>query len=901
MSGDTGTMRDGGAAPRHTARPASAMAIALAALTAATALAAPGHAAAPAAPPATAEYAKPVSHKLNTTGRPINMPVPVKDDGVALGEVVVVINPDDTVLVPKAALVDRLTRVLDAASLRRLHSTPERNGQLTIADLKSAGFDVRFDPGQLELVFVTNPDQRPVGDLSLARQRGPAVSAAAARPAIFSGYMNVIAGGDYLWGDRTGEETLSPLLDVQTVFRMWNIVVENDIVFEGSADTYVCPIEARCLYDHFSGVKRRRTRLSYDIPEQEIRFQLGDVDVYGAGFQRAPDLLGLTVEKSPRKLRPGESIRPTGRSSFRIERPSEVEVMVNGAIVQRLRLRAGNYNISDLPLATGANEIQLIITDDTGERRTLAFTTFFDGNLLKQGKAEWSLSGGVPSYFEDNDRQYRRDEHFASGFLRYGLTDAITGETHVQGDNDVIMGGAGLFTATPWGFFGVSGALSRADARLGYAIDVNYDLVNFRSPLAYYGDGRESLRFSAEYRSQEFRTPGEFLVTAGGILYPQYNYWLKLSAQYSTPLWDRVTATIGARYQFADDERYAASPYTLKGDRYGADITFTSPLTEIATASLTIGYSNESYRFADTSRDDEADFRIVGRLYFRPFENTRVAASYDSLNKETYVSGYSSTGRGIDRWDASVDVQHQADDERASASGSVTRYANRGELRVGHSTGFDGVTWDRFRVAPTDQRTSVRAGTALVFADGAVGVGQPVRGNGFAIIEPHASIADKAVTVGSGEEIRARSDWLGPAVVTDVPAYTNATIPVDVADLPVGYSLGAGAFDTFAPNKAGYRLKVGSAYSVSAYGTLLKSNGEPISLLTGTAQPLDDPSVQVAIFTNAAGKFGAEGLAPGRWIITMATEDAPTVFELTVPEGSTGLFRTGELRPARRG
>ena len=155
----------------------------------------------------------------------------------------------------------------------------------------------------------------------------------------------------------------------------------------------MCARQTRmCADAHMSGFKRRRSRLVYDFADEEIRIQAGDADVYGTGYQSAPDVLGVTVEKSPRKLSPGENIRATGKSSFRIERPSDVEVLVNGAISQKLRLRAGNYNLSDLPLATGANEVQLIITDDTGERRTLAFTTFFDGNLLGEGKHEWSAT-----------------------------------------------------------------------------------------------------------------------------------------------------------------------------------------------------------------------------------------------------------------------------------------------------------------------------------------------------------------------------------------------------------------------------------------------------------------------------------------------------------------------------
>jgi outer membrane usher protein len=51
------------------------------------------------------------------------------------------------------------------------------------------------------------------------------------------------------------------------------------------------------------------------------------------------------------------------------------------------------------------------------------------------------------------------------------------------------------------------------------------------------------------------------------------------------------------------------------------------------------------------------------------------------------------------------------------------------------------------------------------------------------------------------------------------------------------------------------------------------------------------------IFTNAAGRFGADGLAPGRWIIEMATDGAPTRFVLDIPANVEGLFKAGTLHP----
>ena len=80
----------------------------------------------------------------------------------------------------------------------------------------------------------------------------------------------------------------------------------------------------------------------------------------------------------------------------------------------------------------------------------------------------------------------------------------------------------------------------------------------------------------------------------------------------------------------------------------------------------------------------------------------------------------------------------------------------------------------------------------------------------------------------------------------------------------------------------------------------LLADGEPVSLLTGVAFPIDKPDKQVTIFTNASGRFGAEGLAPGKWVIEMATEGAPTRYEIEVPNGADGLFKAGELKPVGR-
>ena len=136
----------------------------------------------------------------------------------------------------------------------------------------------------------------------------------------------------------------------------------------------------------------------------------------------------------------------------------------------------------------------------------------------------------------------------------------------------------------------------------------------------------------------------------------------------------------------------------------------------------------------------------------------------------------------------------------------------------------------------------------------------------------------------------------GPAVVGSLPAYVPQTIPVDAADLPLGYSLGTGGFDINAPYKAGYALQVGSGYSVSTFGVLEDASGKPLSLAAGIAT---DGKRSATVFTSQGGKFAADGLAEGRWTVTMETDEGPAVYIIDVPAGTQGLLRLGTLRPRK--
>jgi outer membrane usher protein len=129
-------------------------------------------------------------------------------------------------------------------------------------------------------------------------------------------------------------------------------------------------------------------------------------------------------------------------------------------------------------------------------------------------------------------------------------------------------------------------------------------------------------------------------------------------------------------------------------------------------------------------------------------------------------------------------------------------------------------------------------------------------------------------------------------------SYSERMVPVDIENAPAGTDIGQGTFRLFPAYRSGYLLTVGSDYNVTALGTMLNADGEPVALVSGTAREVAHPEREgVTVFTNRQGRFGAAGLAPGQWRVEML-DDARSVFIIDVPADTQGVLRLGEIRPS---
>lgn len=840
-----------------------------------------------------------ITNRLNTTGRSIDLPVPLREGRRELGEITIRLNSDDSVLVHRDGLCDLARQTLNARVLDDIQRLPATF--LSIEALAAAGIEIGFDASLLEVVVKPKADQRPISDLSFGDRPRQQASGRVADPANISGYVNIIGNLDWVWGGSNGsllaDDNLIGQLDLSSAVRFQGTVVESRSVYRTAQQALLCPNPQYCSVGIIEGLHRQQTRAVRDLPGAGMRIVAGDNDPLGLGMQAVPEFLGLSIEKAPAKLGDREAIRPTPKSTFQLDRRSDVEVRINGVTLHRLQLQAGTYSIRDLPIATGASEIELVIADETGATRVLRLSAYYDTRLLRPGGSEWALLAGLPSATYAEKRIYSEAGPLVSGFYRLGVSDEYTVEGHVQADQGAAMSGVGVIAQTPWGVAAFRAAVSHDDVDWGAAGAIDWSMTNFRGFDGNYG---HSFRLSAEYRALQFHAPGAIAIPEHHLVAQSTGYRARFDAFYNFRPMPDLSATLSARYLKDPVLSWFGDALHNGEDIYSFDLTLTKPLTTASNIAVTIGYATQPRwpGLAEPS-DREGELRAAVRFSIRPDPQSNASLTYDSLQQSASLSAYRYGDSSMGHWHVTVNAQQSRDSDTGLTAAAASLAGNRAEIAASHGTGFADGRYLGLDGKATQQRSSLRIGTAVAFADGAIAIGPPIRGGAFAIVNPHESIAGKEIVIGDAERPRARSDWLGPALVTDLPAYHPASLPVDVADLPIGYSLGAAAFDVFAPYKAGYRLEVGSSFSAYAYGTIFLANGEPAALSSGVARSAQFPDRIVTIFTNGSGRFGAEGLAPGNWTLEVATPGQPTLYEFAIPPGTNGLFDAGHLHPLR--
>jgi outer membrane usher protein len=131
-------------------------------------------------------------------------------------------------------------------------------------------------------------------------------------------------------------------------------------------------------------------------------------------------------------------------------------------------------------------------------------------------------------------------------------------------------------------------------------------------------------------------------------------------------------------------------------------------------------------------------------------------------------------------------------------------------------------------------------------------------------------------------------------VVSNLQPYVVTALNLDAPALPVGYSLGASRYWVLPSYKSGALIRYGERGAVSLRGILHGRDGQPMALVSGTVQRMDDGTESV-FFTNRSGRFGLEALRAGRYQMR-PSEHGSVPVEFAIPPGTVGGYSLGVLR-----
>ena len=785
------------------------------------------------------------AERLNPTGRTIILTVPAKDGAAYLGDMPLTITADDTLSFPTDRTLQLFEPVLAGDVLSALRANLAGQSAVGPADFASVGITISYDPRTLELQFDIPVEKRASRSVSVSALDRQSIGSFVRR-ADFAAYLNVRGSVDfYEDGPQNGFE--APVFLLNGAMNLHGAVVESDAIWAPGSN----------------GVDFQRlgSRVVVDDTRLLARFTAGDLDPQGRGFQSSPDIAGVSIFRSYSVLNPQQSIRPRGDRTFTLTRPSVVEVLVNGQQVRRLQLAPGNYNLRDFPFAQGGNDVRLNVLDDTGRSEVLRFNLFLDQTQLARGLSEFGLYAGVKAPLGLHGPVYSND-WVTSGFYRRGVSDRVTLGANFQADQQIQMGGVEAVFGTEIGTIGTQAAFSHtAGYGDGYALQGTFQRLIQRS-----NGQADSLNLFAERRSRKF-APITFLLADN-----QYSY--EAGGGYTHAFSPEFYMGTQARYSKGRDQRPDVHNYSLTA---GWRISPVASLTAEA-------------RYTQDSGGRQYSGFLT--LTVRAGRNTSVRGEFDTRDNRARLSYQTLHGTGVGSYNITADAERS--DFGSNVSLNASYFGNRAELGLSHfgtfTNGFD---------QSTSQRSSFRFGTSLAVADGTASMGRPIY-DSFAVVKPHRSLKTGSVVVDpSSFGYTASSGALGTALMPSLSSYSDRTITVDVDGAPVGVDIGQGSFKVFPGYRSGYVLEVGSDYHVTAMGTMIDVDAQPVALVSGKATELAHPDrAPVTLFTNRQGRFGATGLAPGQWRLEML-DTKNSIYVITIPADAEGVVRLGDITPVK--
>ncbi len=189
------------------------------------------------------------------------------------------------------------------------------------------------------------------------------------------------------------------------------------------------------------GYVRYDTTLMITDEEDATTWTAGDVISDALSWSSSVRMGGISYGRDF-SLRPDLVTWPLPEFSGEAAVPTSVDLFVNGYRAGSTRLQPGPFTLTNLPYINGAGDAVLVTTDALGRQVSTTMPFYVTSDLLRQGLSDGAMTlGSLRRNYGIENFDY--GPAAGSGSYRYGLTDWLTLEGHVEGAEKLALGGAG--------------------------------------------------------------------------------------------------------------------------------------------------------------------------------------------------------------------------------------------------------------------------------------------------------------------------------------------------------------------------------------------------------------------------------------------------------------------------
>ena len=381
-----------------------------------------------------------------------------------------------------------------------------------------------------------------------------------------------------------------------------------------------------------NGYRRYDTLWRFSDDERMLTYEAGDLISGALPWTSSVRMGGVQLSRDF-GVRPDLVTYPLPQFSGEAAVPSSVDLFINGFKSSSENLQPGPYTLTNIPFINGAGEAVVVTTDALGRQIATSVPFYVTSTLLQKGLSDFSVSAGSVRR-EYGVRNFAYGPGVTSGSLRYGLTDSLTLESHLEASDSLTLGGMG--GNLKLGNFGVlNSAVSQSqfDGRDGRQLSVGYQYSAQRFSLAYqrlqrFSDYADLSVVDSDYISLSQRSEqltlslnldrfgslgaGYFDVVAADTSRTRL-----LNLSWSKPLWFNSSVYVSANRQFGDSNWALQAQIVVPFD-LNASMSFSTERSTTGATQQRVNYSrgvptqggvgfNLGYAHGDTPDYRQAD------------------------------------------------------------------------------------------------------------------------------------------------------------------------------------------------------------------------------------------------------------------------------------------------------